>query len=315
MSNLVARPGWFATLLTYAVIYSGIGYVAAAYFASRRMTRGNGERPQATPLDQGLPCETIHCVTGDGHRLAGWLVEPASPRATILLLHGMHRNRDQHLERIGFLYEAGYRCLAFDLRAHGESTGNLISFGYHEAEDVAAILELAKARWPEQPLAALGISMGAAALCYGVERMRQLDAVILECLYRDIASTFARRLDAAFFPPSYRKLARGVIRMTEWRMGVRKEKLAPIEHVSRFTPIPVFVLTGSEDRYAPPEDTHELYEELGEPREKWIVPGAGHGDLCEVGEAAYRQKVLAFLDRWTAQSQAAANTSLEVPLS
>jgi alpha-beta hydrolase superfamily lysophospholipase len=213
----------------------------------------------------------------------------------------MHRNRDQHLERIQFLYEAGYRCVAFDFRAHGDSSGNLISFGYHEAGDVAAILDLAKSRWPAQPLTALGISMGAAALCYAVEKTRHLDAVILECLYRDIASTFARRLDSAFFPPSYRLLAPGVIWLTEWRMGVGQEKLVPLAHVSQFAPTPVLVLTGSEDRYAPPEDTHSLYEELGEPRESWIVPGAGHGDLCEKGAAEYRERVLTFLHRWTAQ--------------
>ena len=102
----------------------------------------------------------------DGLRLAGWVVTPSRPRATVVICHGVRSNREATLGRIAFLTAAGYRCVAFDHRAHGASPGKRTSFGYHEARDVAAIHALARGAWPRQPCAALGISMGAAALCF-----------------------------------------------------------------------------------------------------------------------------------------------------
>ena len=46
-----------------------------------------------------------------------------------------------------------------------------------------------------------------------------------------------------------------------------------------------------------PEDAEQLFARCGEPRELWLVPGAGHRDVFEVGGDAYRQRVLDFLER------------------
>src|SRR5205807_827090 len=119
-----------------------------------------------------------------------------------------------------FLAEAGYRCVAFDHRAHGESDGKRTSFGYHERRDVAAVLALVRASWPAQPRAVLGLSMGAAALCYAAEHVRGFNAVILESLYHDIASAFANRINSTY-PASFRRLTRGVLWVTGKRLGLQ----------------------------------------------------------------------------------------------
>ena len=102
-----------------------------------------------------------------------------------------------------------YRCVAFDHRAHGESTGRHTTFGFREACDVAAVLDLVARRWPDRPRAALGLSMGAAALCFAADHSRALDAVILESLYHDLASTFQTRIGTKF-PAWFRRFRRGV---------------------------------------------------------------------------------------------------------
>jgi alpha-beta hydrolase superfamily lysophospholipase len=275
---------------------SGVGYLAAAYTVSRWLTRPTRGRPRTDPGAFGLPCERLSCRAVDGISLAGWVVEPPCPRATVALFHGMRGCREHVLDRVVLLAAEGYRCVAFDHRAHGESGGRRTSFGYHESRDVAAVLDLIRHRWPGQPRAALGTSMGAAALCYAAERARGWDALVLESCYQDIGTAFHSRMRSGY-PPYVQRLSRGVIWVTERRLGVRLPQLAPVEHIGHLAPTPVLVLTGAEDPHATPAEAQRLYERCRGPRELWIVPRAGHRNVCAVGGAAYRHRVLDFLSR------------------
>jgi alpha-beta hydrolase superfamily lysophospholipase len=297
VSKPSSKPSWLSDVLAHVALASGVGYVAAAYTVSRWLTRPTRGGPRRTPADLGLPHERLECRTADGFRLAGWVVTPPLPRATVLLCHGVRNTREQTLDRTAFLTSAGYRCVAFDHRAHGQSDGRRTSFGYYESRDVAAALAFARKRWPQQPLAALGISMGAAALCYAAAEAARCHAIILESLYHDIRSAFTSRVGRTY-PAWFRRLSRGVQWMTERRLGLRMARLAPAEHIGGLAPAPVLILTGAEDSHATPEDARRLYERCRGPRELWLVPRASHLDVFQAGGTPYQQRVLAFLERW-----------------
>jgi pimeloyl-ACP methyl ester carboxylesterase len=228
--------------------------------------------------------------------LSGWVVTPAQPRATVALFHGLRDNRSKMLNRIAFLTAAGYRCVAFDHRGHGLSQGRKTSFGYFESLDAAAVLDFVRRSWPHQAHAALGVSMGAAALCFSAGRARHCQAVILESMYHDLAGAFQGRLGRGY-PPWFSRFRRGIIWVTERRLGVRLAQVAPVRHVQELAPAPVLLITGSEDPHAPPDDVERLHEACAGPREFAVIPGAGHADVCETGAASYHQLVLNFLQR------------------
>lgn len=283
--------------LMYAFLATGVGYAAAAYLTSRWLTRRRRRRPEGTPSDLGLPWESLSCRTRDGLRLAGWLVEPPAPRGTVALFHGLGCNRDQVLPRIGLLASQGFRCVAFDHRAHGDSEGRRTSIGYHEGRDVEAVLDLVKQRWPHEPRVVLGVSMGAAAVCFGAGRARDADAVILESMYHDLLSAFTTRVTSVF-PPWYGWLTPGLIWVTERRLRVGIKDITPADHVGRLAPAPVLLITGGADAHASPDDARRLAERCRGPRELVLVPGAGHTDLMEVAGPGYADHVLGFLERW-----------------
>jgi pimeloyl-ACP methyl ester carboxylesterase len=294
MAEAKAKRPVVPELLARAAMASGIGYMAAAYTISRWLTRPTPSRPRTNPGNFGLPWRRVCCRTTDGIRLAGWVVEPTRPRATIALFHGMRGSRERVMDRVVFLARHRYRCVAFDLRAHGESGGRRTSFGFHESHDVAAVLDFIRSRWPRHPAAALGTSMGAAALCYAARQAAGWQAVILESCYQDIGRAFSSRLQHGY-PQWYRQLSRGVIWVTERRLGLRLQQLAPVDHVADLAATPVFVLTGADDVHAPPEEAQELFERCRGPRDLWVVPGAGHRDVFDVGGAHYQERVLDFL--------------------
>lgn len=290
------ESSWFDEIWPRLVIGSGVGYLAFAYGVSRWLTR---RAPAAVAAPSHLPgcaVESLTCRTSDGVALQGWLIEPPTPRGNMVLFHGMRNNRTYVLDRIEFLAAAGYRCIAFDHRAHGESGGRLISFGYHERHDVAAVAALVRARWPSEPCGALGISMGGAAICFAGQAARAFDAIILESVYHDLNRAFSHRIGSAY-PAWFQHFRPGVVRLTERRLGTRIEQVAPIAHVAQLAPRPVLLLTGSEDQLAPPAEVEAFVAQIPESGQFHLVPGADHGKVYDVAGAAYRNLLLAFLDR------------------
>jgi alpha-beta hydrolase superfamily lysophospholipase len=296
MSQGQRRTSLLHELLAGLTAASGVGYLAASYTMSRWLTRAAPARPALPPSDDRVRWEHLECWTADGIRLAGWVGTPPRARATVALFHGLRSNREQILSRADLLVAAGYRCVAFDHRAHGESGGRRTSFGFFEGRDVPAVFDVIRARWPGQPCAALGFSMGAAALCFAGARARGFNAIILESLYHDLASAFHSRIGNGY-PPWLRRFLPGVIWLTERRLGLRLPQLVPAEHIGNLAPTAVLLITGAEDPHAPAADAERLFACCQGARELYVVPGAGHRDVVEVGGEDYRRRVLDFLER------------------
>jgi alpha-beta hydrolase superfamily lysophospholipase len=297
VSQVQLRTSFLQELLATLAAGSGVGYLAASYTISRWLTRRSPGQPAQTPDALGLDWGLLECRTEDGLRLVGWVVTPSCPRGTVALFHGLRGNRGRMLDRIAFLTTAGYRCVAFDHRAHGQSAGKRTSFGYYEGRDVRTVLELIQQRWPGRPRAALGVSMGAAALCFAGPAARGFDAIILESLYHDLASALDSRIGDGL-PAWVRRFVPGIVWVTERRLGVRLEQVVPAEHIGGLGPVPLLLLTGSEDRHAPPADAERLLARCHQDKcELYLVPGAGHRDVVERGGAVYRRRIVDFLNR------------------
>lgn len=296
MAQTSRAGAWVNDILMGLTAASGVGYLATAYSISRWLTRASFASIEVPPANIRAHWELLTCTTADGLPLAGWAASPSRPRGTVALFHGMRHNRAQTLGRIKFLVASGWRCVAFDHRAHGQSAGKWTSFGWHEALDVSAVGELIAARWPDQPTAALGISMGAAALCFARENNAPFQAFILESLYHDLASAFRQRVGCGY-PSWFARFSRGVVWVTEKRLGIGIDQVTPADYVSQLNPRPVLLLTGADDPHATPDDVARVFERCADPREFHLIPGAGHNDVDATGGERYQDLVLGFLDR------------------
>ena len=137
--------------------------------------------------------------------------------------------------------------------------------------------------------------MGAAALCYaGLQP--GCSAIVLESLYHDLNSAFHNRIGCGY-PPWFKRFVPGVVWMTERRLGRRLATMVPAEFMPGLGKTPILLLTGSADPHASPEDAEKLLARCQGQRELYIVPGACHRDVCEIGGLAYQQRVLDFLAR------------------
>src|SRR5215467_12157104 len=180
--------------------FIGAVAIAAAVWFAALWVRGSiaaapaRARIGAPPAD--LPVEAVTIASASGSRLSGWFIAGAPHGGAVLLMHGVHANRLEMLDRARLLHRAGFAVLLFDFQAHGESTGDAITFGYLESKDARAAVDFVRLKYPNGPIGVIGVSMGGAAALLASPKL-DIDAVVLEEVYPDIKSAIADRFQMA----------------------------------------------------------------------------------------------------------------------
>ena len=241
-----------------------------------------------------IGARTVSLVSGTGENLAGWFVPGIPGRGAVLLVHGIRSDRRILASRMMFLAQAGVAVLAIDLRAHGESLGSSITFGRLEALDIAGAVAWLREASPGERLAALGISLGGAAVALATPSV-PIDALVLESVFPDIASAIANRMRCVV-GPMHRLLTPIFMAVGTGLTGLRPRDLRPIDALAAYHG-PVLILSGSEDRLTTPSETRALHAAAPGPKALWLVRGAGHVDLASAAGRDYELRILAFVDR------------------
>lgn len=247
------------------------------------------------PPPEVLPdAQAVGLASAAGGRIAGWFARGAPGRGVVLLLHGVRGDRRQMLTRAQALHDRDYSVLLIDLPAHGESSGARISFGHREAEGVRASLRFLAQTLPGEKTAVVGVSLGAASFVLA-EAAPAPSAVVLESMYPTIEEAVADRLrqragalGAACAPLLLTQLP--------LRLGITAQALRPIDRLASLH-APVLIVAGTADRYTTQAETRRLFAAAAEPKELWLVEGAGHQDLYRYDPRGYEQRVFGFLAR------------------
>ena len=249
-------------------------------------------RARIGPPPPGLSAETVHIQYGDGQQVTGWFLPGRTGEGAMLLLHGVRGNRLQMLERARWLQHEGIASLLIDLPSHGESSGARITFGRHEALGVQAALGWLRAKLPGEKLGGLGVSLGGASLLFA-DRQPELDALVLESVYPTITDAVQDRLTTRFGPAGAWAAPLLLVQIP-LRLDFGVQDLRPIQAIAGVR-APLLVASGIEDRSTRWPETEQLFAAAAEPKALWPVPGAAHVDLYDHDAAAYRARLLPWL--------------------
>jgi uncharacterized protein len=196
-----SRGRWLRLIILVSTL---TGFAAAYRFALRYRERvGLPHRsPVVTsPREFGLDFEEVEIPAGD-YRLAGWFV-PAGPdagravgrrasprtpagqagtaeqRPGIVVVHGWESNRGRTFAHVRYLHAAGFHCLVFDVRGHGDSPEETMPISVPEfAEDTVAAVRWLAARPEVSSVGVLGHSMGGAGAIVAASREPAIEAVV-----------------------------------------------------------------------------------------------------------------------------------------
>ena len=244
------------------------------------------------PIPKYPPLDRVSFASESGSTLHGWFGRREEQAGGIVLLHGIRANRNSMLGRARFLYDAGYSVLLFDFQAHGESVGEQITFGFVEALDARAAVAFLRQQLPDEPIAAIGSSLGGAACVLGSEPI-DVDALVLEAVYPDIRQAIKNRLRLRFGRAG-EWLAPLLTLQIKPRTGIDVEDLRPAASIAAIQ-APLLIVAGELDERTTVADSQQLFEAAPEPKQLWVVPGARHANFHRYASTTYEETVLQFL--------------------
>jgi len=310
LSNIIVSVTLPRENLSWLCIVMGVlgATLGIPLFVAKLIFRDNWNqiprRLLRTPTTPDFPYEKISVRTSDGVDIKGYYVHTLPDeklrRSVVVIAHGGFRSKDLFVKVLltAWLCDQ-FDVIGFDFRGHGESGGNWTGDGKTVA-DLKAIVDFAKQKG-YQKIGLFGRSMGGWTAILEASDYHNLDAIVVAGLppgYFSQVPEFQGRIAILKFP--------GAAFLMRIVMGVRFDHFAddraPIKEINRVSPIPLLIIYNETDPSAGvigrpghwdtvsskarpsslrrikefPFTAQQVYDAASDPKELFILPGAGH---------------------------------------
>ncbi len=193
---------------------------------------------------------------------------PPPPKATVIILHGLYEQKNQFPYWLWgqIIATAGYRVVMPDLRGHGHSTGQWITFGKLETRDISHLIDqLEQKKLTTGKLCILGGSLGAAIAIELAATDDRIDSVVALAPYSTLQSAAPNFIHTlapkqTWFLPDFfiqlEILAAG--RMANFTPANRSP-LKTIAQPQKKAKTPILLVHGKEDKLIPYHHSQRLH--------------------------------------------------------
>ncbi|MEO1236049.1 MAG: alpha/beta fold hydrolase [Planctomycetota bacterium] len=295
----VDTPGPPPVTLAYWIMEPGPTHIAVVPGEEQEQDTPDDEDAPATPAVGPVGWRTAESKPGkDGGFVRTWRApsdtlpdDPAPAAATVVVIRGWGADvrGDGYLWHLSAaLADAGCRVVSVDLRGHGDSTGDIVTSGFREVEDLAALLDhLDRRGLLDGPVGVLGHSYGggiAVQFAAHDPRVRRVLALSPLVDIRPAMLPGVRAFARSQRPLSYffylqfvltpEKIERVQAQM-EQRTGAdlsRNNALARVEEID----VPILILQSDPDIATPLAGAEKLRDANPDRVELIVYPDGGH---------------------------------------
>lgn len=275
------------TVLRLCVVM-GVLLVGLTFAAAYKLTARRKPDPLDTPDRHSLSFKSVYFRSRDGLRLNGWWIPATQPHGTIIQCHGQNGSMDADIPTATMLHEAGFNVLMFNFRGHGTSTGENVTFGWQEADDVLGAVDFLAERGMA-PVGVLGLSMGAVAALHAANETEHIACMVLDGLMVSLPQTLSAWLQRKGLPLFiaspfiYALLWLGGWRTGSPLLGIQAQRWATID-------IPTLFIHGGDDDLVELAELEPIVEQMR--GALWVVGGCKHREAFERCPDDYAQRVI-----------------------
>lgn len=238
--------------------------------------------------------EEVEIVSYDGTKLKGKYYHFDDNAPIDIIFHG-YRSKPESDCGGGFMIsrEFGHNVLLPYHRAHGESGGNVITFGIKERYDCLKWVEYLVERFKNTKIFITGVSMGAATVLMAseLELPKNVKGVIADCSYSSPKEIILLESTKMGFPQF---VAKPFIALSAKLLaGINWVETSPVEAVKN-AKVPILIIHGEDDRFVPCHMSISIYEACKGPKKLLTVGDAGHGLSFIIDSENYKNAVNGF---------------------
>ena len=236
-----------------------------------------------------------------GLRMHAFYAPAPSPTSkTAVIVHGRTDNATGML-RLGHMYHQhlGYNILLPDLHYSGLSEGDAFQMGWLDRKDVIQWMDVANHIYGDSTqMVVHGISMGAATtmMVSGEPQPEYVKCFVEDCGYTSVWDEFKFVLQRDYKLPAFPILHLSSM-LCKIKYDWSFQEASSTEQI-RKCHLPMLFIHGDKDDLVPTWMVYELYEAKSQPKELWVVSGAGHDDCYPFDKKEYTEKVKQFTDKY-----------------
>lgn len=241
-------------------------------------------------------------AAADGVELKGWYVHPQKFNGNaVVLLHGITDNREGVAGYGRLFLDHGYAILLPDARAHGESGGQLATYGLKESDDAHRWVDWIFKHDPPRCVYGFGESYGAALMLQSLAVETRYCAVVVESSFSTAREMSYERVSGPVHlqPWFGRTLGRPVIASAilyaRCRYAIDLLQPSPLDAL-RASRVPVLLIHGANDRSVSPRHSLVLAAAAPDHVQLWLVPKASHTGAWSTAHQEFEDRVLGWFE-------------------
>jgi len=233
----------------------------------------------------------------DGLRLHAYYFAGNDPQRLVILHHG-YTSQGINMAMFAKFYteQPKTAVLVLDMRAHGQSEGRYLGFGWLEKEDTRLWIETMNDLMGKPlPVILHGLSMGASTVLdlAANDCPAQVSHIISDSAFSDLNTQFKRQFKQIFHFPSFPLLTLGDL-WCQVILGFSFKTASPIRLASTIK-IPTLIIHGLKDMFVPYPMSNEIYTELKCPKKLIHYENAHHALNYPLNQKDYETQILSFI--------------------
>ncbi len=257
--------------------------------------------------DYGLTSNKRVLMTSDGLKVTAYEVYEEQPKAVVLFLSGIHNpSVTAFYGHAKMLKQQGYASILLEMRAHGESEGEIISLGYKEYMDVQAVVDYIgqESKYMKVPIVVFGLSMGGATAINAIGMIPEIDGLISLSAYSSMEDTFVDNMINMGAPGFFGVIQKPFVKLyTIYKFGLGNMNVTPMKQITKLGDRPALLLHSKEDSQIPYTSFERLSAKAPAHVETFVRDGDLHfilkDDLFDTPEqdSEYAGRIIDFLER------------------